>query len=58
MKFQIKIHPKNIKENILIHNGIYKIADFGLAQFLRVQSGTDVGVAGTPQTCAPEILLQ
>lgn len=51
------IHRDFKSENVLIHNGIYKIADFGLAKstdaLLKIQRGT---MLGTKTTMAPEVL--
>lgn len=48
------IHRDIKSDNILIHNGLFKISDFGLAKILEIQNQTS-SVKGSPVYIAPEL---
>ena len=53
-----KIIHRDLKtENILVHNGVYKICDFGLAKVMdKLTSNSKMTILGTRCTMAPEVL--
>ncbi|KRX07067.1 Protein kinase-like domain [Pseudocohnilembus persalinus] len=55
---EVGIIHRDIKpDNILIHNGIYKIADFGLAKIVeQLQENMKISTKGTPLYLAPELI--
>ena len=51
------LHRDIKPQNILVSNGVIKIADFGFAQKFNEFGEKRVTFAGTPQTAAPQIIL-
>lgn len=55
---ELKVIHRDLKlPNILIHDGILKIADLGFARVLDEQDCANT-ILGTPLTMAPEVLKQ
>ena len=52
------LHEDIKPDNILIHNGIYKIADFGLSSFLEAGKSAGKMRRGTLKYMAPEKLIR